>query len=92
MTAIRSPCIFILVTTTTIPQTFQEGQTVSCTSACDSECVWTFEIIRRSAKFITLQDLRTRETYRVGIRVHDDEEWASPFGSYSMAPVVRAGA
>lgn len=81
------------VTTTEIPTTtFRPGQIVSATSACDSDCVWTFEVVRRTAKFITLQDQRSGETFRVGVRAHDGEEWASPFGSFSMAPVVRAGA
>lgn len=74
------------------PSAFQVGQTVQARSACDSDCVWTFTVLRRTAKFVTLQDVDTLDTMRVGVREHDGEEWASPFGSFSMAPVVRAGA
>jgi hypothetical protein len=73
------------------PATFQVGQIVSANSACDYDCVWTFEVVSRTAKFITLRDQGTGNTMRVGVRVYDGEEWASPFGRYSMAPVVRAG-
>lgn len=77
---------------TPAPSAFQVGQTVQARSACDSDCVWTFTVTARTAKFVTLQDVDTGDTMRVGVRSHDGEEWASPFGSFSMAPVVRAGA
>lgn len=61
---------------------FQVGETYSATSACDSNCVWTFEVVARTAKFITLRE-DSGETMRVGVRAHDGEEWASPFGSFT---------
>lgn len=69
---------------------FAVGQTVTCRSACNSDCVWTFVVVARTARFVTLRDVDSDETMRVGVREHDGEEWASPFGSFSMAPVVRA--
>lgn len=81
-----------VTTTTTTPATFTTGQVVTATSACDSDCVWTFEVVARTAKFVTLRDVDNGDTMRVGVRCHDGEEWASPFGTFSMAPVVRAGA
>lgn len=77
--------------TATAPAVFTVGQIVSATSACDSDCVWTFEVIARTAKFVTLRE-ENGDVMRVGVRTHDGEEWASPFGSFSMAPVVSAGA
>lgn len=76
--------------TATATTAFRLGQIVTATSAFDSECIWTFEVIHRSAKFVTLRDVDTGDLLRVGVRVHYGEEWASPFGRYSMAPVVRA--
>jgi len=72
--------------------TFTPGQTVSARSACDSDVVWTFEVVSRTAKFVTLRDLTTSDTMRVGVKTDsfDGGEWALPFGSFSMAPVVRA--
>ena len=70
---------------------FAVGQVVTARSACDSDCVWTFEVIARTRKFVTLRE-DNGDVMRVGVREHDGEEWASPFGTFSMAPVVRAGA
>lgn len=67
---------------------FTVGQKVSTRSACDHECVWEFEILARSAKFVTV--MVDGERVRRGIRVWRGVESFMPFGSYSMAPVVRA--
>ena len=74
----------------TITATFEVGKTYSARSACNYDCVWTFEVIKRTAKFITLHE-EGGDTMRVGVRSHDGEEWASPFGTYSMSPVISAG-
>jgi hypothetical protein len=49
--------------------------------------LWT--VLSRSAKFITVQD-PTGRTKRVGIRIWEGEETALPYGSYSMAPCIKA--
>jgi hypothetical protein len=81
-------------TTTTAPTAvaaFEVGSTYEAVSACDSDCIWTLEVLSRTAKFVTLRDVQSGETNRVGVRSYGGEEWASPFGTYSMAPVIRAG-
>lgn len=80
--------------TETTNSTFTVGEIVTARSVCDYDCVWTFEVVKRTAKFVTLEDIATGETNRVGVKVDsfdEGREWALPFGSYSMAPVVRAG-
>lgn len=67
---------------------FIEGAEYSTRSACDHNTVFNFTVIRRSAKFLTL--LHGGKPYRVGIKSHDGAEYALPFGTYSMAPVIRA--
>lgn len=69
--------------------TFTVGQAYSATSVCDHECVWTFKVLRRTARFITIED-RWGAVSRVGVRTVGTEEVASPLGSYSMAPVIRS--
>lgn len=71
--------------------TFQVGQTLTARSAGDHNCIWRFEVIKRTAKFVTLlrDNGHDGETLRVGIKTDDLGEWALPFGTYSMAPVVR---
>jgi hypothetical protein len=68
---------------------FEIGQTV--TAQGGGSHIWTLEVIARTAKFVTLQDLANGETVRVKVRVHGGHEWCSPFGSYSMAPVACSG-
>lgn len=72
------------------PIRFEVGQQVTARSAGDYDCIWTFTVTKRTKCFVTLTE-DSGEVHRVGVREHDGEEWASPFGTYSMAPVVRAG-
>lgn len=70
-------------------QTFQIGQTYEARSACDYDTVWTFTVTARTARFITIED-KWGETKRVGVRTWNGIEFASPLGTYSMAPVISA--
>lgn len=74
---------------TPTPTAFKVGQTV--TAQGGGSHIWRFEVVARTAKFVTLQDLDDGQVYRVKVRVHDGDEWCSPFGSYSMAPVACSG-
>lgn len=67
---------------------FIVGGQASARSACDSDCVWTFDVVKRTAAFVTLRDVDTHDTYRVRIRESRGEEWALPFGTYSLAAVA----
>ena len=69
---------------------FQVGSTYEARSASDYDCVWTFTVVSRTSRFITITD-RNGEVRRVGVRVWQGVESASPLGTYSMAPVIRAG-
>ena len=69
---------------------FEIGLTYSTRSACDHECVFSWTVTARTAKFVTLED-RHGEVSRVGVSVYDGEETCYPSGRYSMAPSIRAG-
>jgi hypothetical protein len=43
-----------LAETETEVVTFEVGSAYTCRSACDSDVAWTFEVVRRTAQFITL--------------------------------------
>ena len=78
----------------TIPAVFTTGNIYTAQSACDSNCVWSFIVIKRTAKFITIQDVTFPERpdekpVRVGVKTGNDGEWAMPMGTYSMCPVIR---
>ena len=80
---------------------FEVGKRYSMFSPCDQGCIWEYEVIKRTAKMITLLPIEddrilpeNREKIkRVKILTDDysDEEWARPLGSYSMCPILRAG-
>jgi hypothetical protein len=68
---------------------FIVGNTYECHSACDHNCIFTFKVIKRTAKFVTVEDAHGR-VKRAGITVWDDVETARPMGTFSMAPIIRA--
>lgn len=76
---------------TTTPATFQTGRTYLAHWATDHTMQTPFEVVRRTARFVTLRRPDTGETVRVGVKAdHAGAEYALPFGTYSMAPVLRA--
>lgn len=70
-------------------RTFETGQTYEARSMCDWDCIFRFEVISRTAKFVVFE-MDRGDMYRVGVKVDEQGEWAMPFGRYSMAPVIRA--
>jgi hypothetical protein len=72
--------------TATNTAAFQIGTTYSTGRA---DYVWTFTVVGRTAKFITIKD-QWGDISRVGVRVSGDREVALPLGSYSMAPVISS--
>jgi hypothetical protein len=73
----------------TSPATFQVGARYWAQSACDSNCVWWFTVTARTAKRVTLLE-DSGDVHVRGVKTDGQGEWVLPFGSYSMAPVVRA--
>lgn len=67
---------------------FTIGEQLSARSLCDYDCIYRFEVLSRTAKFVTLKYFN--EEKRVGIKVRDGREYCYPLGSYSMAPSVHA--
>ena len=70
---------------------FKIGQTYSCRSICDNECIFEFTVTKRTAKFVTLENRHGR-IRRAGVRVseYDSAEVCYPMGNYSMCPVITA--
>ena len=71
---------------------FNVGQTYSTRSICDHECVFSFTILARTAKQVTIQDPHTSDikTVRRGVSAWNGVEQFKPFGTYSMCAVVGA--
>lgn len=75
--------------TTTETTSFQVGETYATRSASNWDCIYSWTVIKRTAKFVTLQEDSGRVN-RVGVRTWNGVEMCRPFGAYSMAPSIRA--
>ena len=67
---------------------FQIGHTYSTRSICDSECIFAFKILARTAKSVTINV--HGKTVRRGLSIYNDVEQFKPYGSYSMCAVIGA--
>lgn len=64
---------------------FESGKTYTTRSVCDSNCIVSVEVVSRTAKTI-----KTAEGKTMRIALYEGVEFVKPWGSYSMAPIVRA--
>lgn len=69
---------------------FQIGKKYQMRSACDSNCIWEYEVQYRTEKTVKLMDTRTYEAIKCRVKAMDDVEIVYPLGKYSMAPILRA--
>ncbi len=69
--------------------TFIPGRTYFARSACDYDCIFRFEVVRRTAKtvFISYHGQITGRRVRLD---GDGIEMIDPMGRFSMSPVLRA--
>ncbi len=68
---------------------FEVGKTYTTRSACDYDCIYSYTVLSRTAKQITLE-IRGQKVRR-GVTVYENEEYCRPEGNYSMCPVIHAG-
>lgn len=66
---------------------FEVGKKYYATSACDHNCVFVVEIVKRTAKTVTFR--RNGQERRAKIYTDSNGEYIVP-ERYSMAPVFRA--
>ena len=69
-------------------KTFEAGKTYTTRSVCDHDCIVSVTIEKRTAKTVTAKVRGEVKSFRVA--VYDGAEFIKPWGSYSMAPIVRA--
>lgn len=80
---------------------FKVGKRYSMSSPCNQECVWTYEVVKRTACTVTLQQIgndgkprgeqiRCRINKTLTTFNRNNAEAVLPLGSFSMAPVLRA--
>jgi len=67
---------------------FEAGKEYKTRSTCDADTLVTVEVISRTDKTIKAKTQQGVKTLRVS--VFNGIECVKPWGSYSMAPIVRA--
>jgi hypothetical protein len=67
---------------------FQVGRTYFDRSACDHDCIFSFAILARTAKSVTVNV--HGKTVRRGLSIWNGVEQFKPFGSYSMCAIIGA--
>jgi len=72
----------------TRPTTFQIGKTYATRSLCDYDCTFSFQVVRRTEKMITIRSHRGDVSRKV--RLIDGVESIDPLGRFSMSPVLSA--
>jgi hypothetical protein len=70
---------------------FEVGRRYSTRSVCDHNCIFSYEIIKRTEKTVTIADDFGR-VKRCKIYNGSRAEYILPEGSFSMCPVLSAGA
>ncbi len=69
---------------------FETGTTYYTRSACNHECIFSFEVVSRTEKTVTLRSPHRRDVRRK-VRIGEDGvERCDPHGRYSMSPVISA--
>ena len=68
---------------------FNIGITYTTRSIADHDTVITAKVLKRTAKFVTVKT-QFDASKRCGIIIIDGVETIKPWGSYSMAPTIRA--
>ena len=67
---------------------FEIGKTYQDRSACDYDTIYSFTVVSRTAKQLTIEG--HGKTCRRGIYVYNGVEHCKPHGTYSMCAVISA--
>ena len=68
---------------------FVVGKKYETRSICDSDCIFSMEVISRTAKTITIKT-RMNGISKKKIDIYDGSEGVYPFGKYSMSAYISA--
>jgi hypothetical protein len=69
---------------------FTVGSTYTTRSACDYNCIFSFTVVSRTEKSVTIVGDLINKPTRKKIYTYGTEESFLPYGSFSMAPSVSA--
>lgn len=69
---------------------FEVGKSYQARWVTNYDLISTFEVVKRTAKFVTLLSKDDGSTKRVGVHEWSSVETCKPFGTYSMCLVLSA--
>lgn len=71
---------------------FEIGKEYSMKSVCDTNCVWTYKVIARTEKTVTITDGKKTQKCRIigKLSEYRNAESVYPLGQYSMCPILSA--
>ena len=69
---------------------FEAGRTYTTRSIGDHDCIITARIVKRTDKTVTAEVDGKVKNFRIKVWFDGTCEFFSPWGSYSMAPCMRA--
>ncbi|MCM1061961.1 MAG: hypothetical protein NC452_16965 [Eubacterium sp.] len=71
---------------------FEVGKKYATRSICNSECVWSYTVIARTEKTVTISDGKETKKCRINekLSAYRSAETILPEGNYSMCPVLDA--
>lgn len=68
---------------------FEVGKKYSMCSVCDTNCIWTFVVTRRTKSFVWIAT-DEGDVLRRKINIWNNTESCMPLGTFSMAPCLTA--
>lgn len=68
---------------------FKVGKTYEARSICDYDCIFTAEVIKKTAKTVTIINT-FKEVKRCKVHESEGDQYFFPLGQYSMAPRMHA--
>ncbi|MCH5315708.1 MAG: hypothetical protein J1E81_07330 [Eubacterium sp.] len=69
---------------------FEANKKYECRSICNYNCIWKFEVVKRTSKYIIISDGEEQFRCKIYNDKQDNSEFVYPLGHYSMCPVLRA--
>lgn len=72
---------------------FEIGKTYTTASICNSDCVFSYKVVKRTAATVTMiNKFGVQNTYRINKKVSEyrNAETILPEGNYSMCPILSA--
>lgn len=69
---------------------FIVGNTYTTRSICDHDCIFSFKVIKRTEKTVTITSSFGTVRRKIGYDYCDGSEFIAPLGLYSMSPTLTA--